>query len=254
MLKKIGIVGYGVIGSYLFQRVNEDKNLAVAFVHDVDEEKLTGLEPSLRLSSIEGARDRGADLIVEVAGLEWVHHSASRVLEFCDLLIATVAAFTKDGFQKKLDAVAQANRTRYYISHGAIIGLDGVKDGREIIDEVKITSDGYLFDKFNKEPCTRSILYEGPTRKACELFPKYVNIHASLALHGLGFDKTQSAVIADSQAHIMRHTIEVKGQGLDWRIDIKGKQLGSKTAAYSAESIFQTAKRICMQGYGMNLV
>jgi aspartate dehydrogenase len=255
MVKKIGIVGYGTIGSYLYRKIGNEDDLRVEFVHDIDKSKLAGLASSLVINSIEEARERRPDLVVEVASSEWVKHFASVVLTFSDLLVVSVAAFAEEGLQEKLDAVAKANRTRYYISHGAIIGLDGVRDGREIIEEVKITTirpqEGY---GLKENISVKTVLYDGPTRKACQLFPKNVNIHASLALYGLGFDKTHSTVIADPESRVMRHIIEVKGRGLAWTIDVQAKPLGERTGAYAPESVFQTVKRICAQGYGKQLV
>ncbi|MDI7258799.1 MAG: DUF108 domain-containing protein [Thermodesulfobacteriota bacterium] len=255
MIKRIGIIGYGTIGSYLVRKISLEKDLSIAFVCDVVKEKLSALPPSLVIPSLEEARERKPDLIVEVAGQAWVKQHAASILEFADLFIASAGAFAERGLQERLEAVAEAHRTRYYISHGAIIGLDGVRDGREIIEEVEITTirpqEGYgLKERLSK----RTILYEGPTRKACELFPHNVNIHASLALHGLGFDRTHSTVVADPDARMMHNFLEIKGRGLEWRIEIESKPLEERTGAYVPESIFQTVKRICLQKYGMNLI
>jgi len=255
MLKKIGIVGYGTLGSYLVDKINEDKNLSLVFVYDVDKDKLSNLDNSIVLNSMEEAREREADLIVEVASAEWVESFASLVLEFTDLLIFSVTAFAEEGLQENLDKVAKANNTNYYISHGALLGLDGVRDGRDMIEEVSITTIKPPEKLGIKEKIlSKKILYEGPTRKACELYPRNVNVHASLAIHGLGFDKTISKVIADPEVNTMRHIVEVKGQGLAWIIDVQSRPVGAVTGAYTPESAFQTVKRICTQEYGMKLI
>ena len=254
MPKHIGIIGYGTIGSYLFSRIHDDKDLEVAFVYDVDQEKLSCLDTSIVLKSMEEMKERRVDLVVEVAGYEWVRKV---VLEFSDLLIVSAAAFAQEGLQERLDIIAKAYKTNYFIPHGAIIGLDGIRDGREIIDDIKITSitsgEGHSPDKTLTR---RTVLYDGPTRKACELFPRNLNIHASLALNGLGFDKTHSTVITDPKSRFLRHIIEVKGQRLKWKLDVRGKPPPSRkrTAVYVPESVFQTAKRICIKEYGMMLI
>lgn len=137
MVKKIGIVGYGTIGSYLFKRFDKEKDLSVEFVCDMDRGKLSHLDPSLVIDSMEEARGRKPDLIVEVASSEWVKSFAPAVLEFTDLFIVSVAALAEEELQERLDAVSKAHKTQYYISYGAIIGLDGVRDGKEIIEEVR---------------------------------------------------------------------------------------------------------------------
>jgi len=261
MPRGIGIVGYGTIGSYLVSKINEDKDLYVEFVYDVDKDKLSNLDASLVLGSLEEARERKADLIVEVSNPEWVRSYAPFVLEFADLLIASVGAFAEKGLKERLDAVAKANKTHFYISHGGIIGLDGVRDGRDLLEDVRITTirpqEGYHHTGIKEKISKKTILYEGSVRKACELFPRDVNIFASLALHGIGFDKTHSSVIVDPNARVMRHIIEIKGRGLAWKIEVqtKPKRTATKVKGYYVpESFFQTVKQICSQHYGAVLM
>ena len=123
MGKRIGIVGYGLIGSYLVRQINLDKDLSMAFVHDVDAQKLSELNPSLVIGSIEEAKERKADLIVEVANSHWVEQVAPVVLEFADLLIVSVSALATEGLPERLNAIATTNETRFYVSHGAIFVL-----------------------------------------------------------------------------------------------------------------------------------
>ncbi|MBW1699304.1 MAG: DUF108 domain-containing protein [Deltaproteobacteria bacterium] len=255
MPNKIGIIGFGSIGSQLFEKITQDPDLSTVFVFETDPNKTLGLDSSLLPGSFEEIQNRDVDLIVEVVSQNWVLEYAPIILTFSDLLIVSVSALAIRDLQKKLDAVSHKHKTRYFISHGAIIGLDGIRDGRAMIEEVKITTirpqAGYgLKEKLSE----RTILYDGPTRKACHLFPHNVNIHASLALHGLGFDRTHSTVIADPGASIMRHCIEVKGKGLVWKIEVQGKPMGARNSTYVPESIFQTVKRICSQNYGMQFV
>ena len=255
IVKRIGIIGYGHIGRYLVGKINDDRDLCVEFVHDVDKGKLSGLDPSLLLHSIEEAKERRADLVVEVTSSEWVSKFAPFVLEFADLLIVSVAALAKEGLKEKLDSIAKANKTNYYIPHGAILGLDGIKDAKAIIEEVKITTTRPLVRYGLKEKISKkTVLYEGSVRKACQLFPRTINIHASLALHGLGFDKTHCTVIADPGSRVRSHVIEVKGPGLAWKIDIQSLPVGGKYGPYTTEGIFQTVRRICTHEYGMKLI
>ena len=96
-------------------------------------------------------------------------------------------------------------------------------------------------------------MYEGPTKGACEQFPRNVNVHASLALTGLGFEKTRSKIIADPRAKSMTHLIEVTGKGLRWKIEVESLPAGEVTGSYTPESIYQTIKRICLEGGGLRL-
>ena len=260
MGKRVGIVGYGLLGSYLVRKLNGEKEIDIAFVYDVDRNKLKDLDPSLVIKSLAEAPSRRPDLVVEMVNSEWVSENAAFVLEFSDLLIASVSAFADEKLNEKLDSVAELNRRRYYISHGAIAGLDGIRDGKEIIKEVKITTirpeHGYfdLKDIIKKKMKARTVIYEGPVRKACRLFPKNVNLFATVAIHGLGFDQTQCAIVVDPEIDIIQHFIEVKGQGLRWKIEVQAIPIGYRKKVYVPESFFQTVRRICSEKYGEVLI
>jgi len=256
MGKRVGIVGYGLLGSYLAHKLNAEKELDIAFVYDGDRNKLKDLDPALVIKSLAEAPSRRPDLVVEMVTAEWVLENAAFVLEFSDLLIASVSAFADEKLHRKLDAAAALSRRRYYISHGAITGLDGIRDGKEIIQEVKITTirpeHGYfnLKNLIKKKMKERTIIYEGPVRKACRLFPKNVNLFATVAIHGLGFDQTQCAIVVDPEIDIIQHFIEVKGQGLRWKIEVQAIPVGDRKKVYVSESFFQTVRRICSEKYG----
>jgi aspartate dehydrogenase len=260
MGKRVGIVGYGLLGSYLARKLAGEKEIDIAFVYDVDQNKLKDLDPSLVIQSMAEAPRRRPDLVVEMVDAEWVSQNAVFVLEFSDLLIASVSAFADEKLHGNLDALAALNRRRYYISHGAIAGLDGIRDGKEIIQEVKISTirpeHGYsdLKDLIKKKKKERTVIYEGPVRKACRLFPKNVNLFATVALFGLGFDQTQCAIVVDSDIDIIQHIIEVKGLGLRWKIEVQAIPVGDKKKVYVPESFFQTVKRICSEKYGEVLI
>ena len=65
------------------------------------------------------------DLIVKVVSTELVKSIAPFFLEFEDLLIFSATAFTEIGLQEKLEAIARASDTSYYISHGVFFDFEG---------------------------------------------------------------------------------------------------------------------------------
>lgn len=60
----------------------------------------------------------------------------------------------------------------------------------------------------------KTVVFEGPTRAACAAFPRNVNVHAAVALAGIGFDKTQSRIVADPSVHTNTHRIQAEGEGI----------------------------------------
>jgi aspartate dehydrogenase len=260
MGKKVGIIGYGRLGRFLVERIEKEPGLSLAFVHDIDEAKLTDFGPGLAVRNLDEAKQREADLVVEVVNTDWVLRYAPSVLEFSDLLIASVAAFAHEGLKEHLDQVARKCKKRYYIPQGGIVGLDGLRTARDVIDEVRITTtrppEGFHLRGEVPLIETRKILFQGSARQACREYPKDVNFFAATALNGLGFDRTCALIIADPEAKHLTHTLEVKGPGLLWKIEVskRSHSLGNIKGGFVPESLFGSIKRICLQDYGMTLL
>lgn len=255
MKKKIGLIGFGVIGSYLFRRINEEGLMEVGFIFEVDTKKTESVDSSLLLTSFDEFEGRPVDLVVEAAIAQVVRELGPRILKKSDLLILSLCSLADDDFRQKMETTARNSGTSIYIPHGAILGLDGIYDGREVIEEVQITTTKNpknlgLPDEGITKPV---VVYEGPTRGACDKFPRNVNVHASIALAGLGFDKTRSKIVADPGATSMAHVIEVTGKGLRWKIEVESTPAGGVTGAYTPESAYQTVRRICVDKFGLQL-
>ena len=178
-----------------------------------------------------------------------------RVVKKTDFLIFSLTSLADESFRQELEKTARKAGHKVFIPHGAILGLDGLHDGRKMLDSVQITTTKNpknlksfgLPMKSTGEP---EVIYEGPTREICQRFPRNVNVHASVALTGLGFDRTRSKIIADPNTKTMSHIIEVSGDGLHWRIEVASIPAGEGaiTGVYTPESAYQTVKRICTAG------
>jgi aspartate dehydrogenase len=64
-----------------------------------------------------------------------------------------------------------------------------------------------------------TVLYDGPTRAVCPLFPRNVNSHATVALAGIGFDRTRSVLVADPSLQVSVIEITVQGKGVAMKIE-----------------------------------
>jgi len=255
MKKRIGLIGFGVIGNYLFHRIGEERLMEVVFVYEVNRGKIECLNSSLLLNSIDDLGNRSVHLVVEAALPEVVKEVGPRIVKKANLLVLSLTSLADETFRHEMERIAKSSGKRIYIPHGAIIGLDGIHDGRMVIDKVEITTIKSPKNLGLKEDRMTGpvAVYEGPTKGACEQFPRNVNVHASLALTGLGFEKTRSKIIADPSAKSMTHVIEVTGKGLRWKIEVESLPVGEVTGAYTPESIYQTVKRICTEEGGFRL-
>ena len=91
-----------------------------------------------------------------------------------------------------------------------------------------------------------TILYEGPTRGVCPKFPRNVNTHATLALGGIGFERTHSTLIADPALNAAVMEIYARGGGVDLEMkrseEITGVS-GASTPWSVLQSILSTAAK-----------
>ncbi len=251
-MKKIGVIGYGTIGTYLVQKIKEDEELELVFVYDIDKGRISSLE-KVCLFDIEKFNERKSDLVVECANLQAVRDYAPLILRKSDMLIFSVTSLADDSFKEKLEEICKKNKTKLYIPHGSILGLDGIYDGRNILRSVKITTKKNP-KNLGRKDIELTEVYSGLARGACQAYPRNVNVHASLALAGIGFDNTISKIISDPHTNVNSHLIEAKGNGTEFRIEINSKRKGLVTGIYALESAYQTIKRICSENYGVNIV
>ena len=255
MQNKIGLIGFGVIGKYLYDRISEAASMEVGFVHDAEPDVTASLPRSLVAEDLEAMKDREVEMVVESAHPDAVRDFGLPLLQKSDLLILSLTSLADDSYRREISECAQRAGKRIFIPHGAIIGLDGIFDGRNVIEHVSVTTSKRpkslgMDDAEINEPM---VVYNGPTRGACERFPRNVNIHAAIALAGLGFDNTHSKIVADPRTETMGHVIEVSGRGLYWKIEVESRIAGDVTGAYTPESIYKTVERLCLRNAGLNL-
>src|SRR3972149_9466373 len=135
-MKRIGIIGFGVIGSHVFRRANEEKIFEVAFVHELDRRKTVDIDPALLLNSFDDFERRSVDLVVESAVPEVVKELGPRIVERSDFLLFSLTSLADEDFRKEMEGLAKKAGKKIFIPHGAILGLDGVHDGRTMLESV----------------------------------------------------------------------------------------------------------------------
>lgn len=260
-MKEIGIIGFGRIGSHLYKKIKETPGLRIAFIYEINKELTKGLEKSILVNNPKNLPKRKADLAVEAADFRAVEALAPQVLEETDMLILSAAALADEKLENKLKKICEERRTKFYIPHGALLGMDGFQDARDAFEEVSITTvkpPRNLDFSFQKEwrmeeIKTRTLLHDGSTREACKLFPRNVNAHAVLAIASLGFDKTRSTLIADPNTTMSSHHIVAKGGDATTEI-IQASPIKGVTGEFTLSSVYGTVKRILIERHGLNVV
>ena len=246
MKKSIGLIGFGTIGQFIFSHLQEEYQ--ISFIYD-------RLEPTIEEAKQFHVANRdqllkklaGTDLVIECAVAFLLVDLGPDIIKASNLMPFSLTAFADDTFTEKINKLAKEYGHNVYIPHGAILGLDGIFDGREILEKVSITTIKRP-KNLGLDNTELMVVYSGATREACRLFPRNVNVHAALALSGLGMDNTQSIIISDPNAPGNKHVIEVIANGCNFNIEVLSNAGKGVTGAYTPVSAVANVRRVLGSG------
>ena len=225
---RIGIVGFGLIGSYVYRQISTrpELGLDVAFVHNRSPERVAHLPSDVVLDDLGDFARRRPDLVVELAHASVTAAHGAAFLRHTDYMPLSLTALADAELELELLDTAEAAGTRLYVPHGAVVGLEAIGEGRDQWDEVTmVMRKSPTSIDFSEHPTLTgkgiegdTVIYDGPTRGVCPLFPRNVNSHAALALGGIGFDRTRSVLIAVTGSHTSDIEITARGEAADLTI------------------------------------
>ena len=226
---RIGLVGLGYVGRYVYEQISSrpELGLEIAFVHELAAERLAGLPPEVILPELHAFAARRPDLVVEMAHPAVTRQFGELFLQETDYLPLSMTAFADEALRQRLLETARRSGTCLFIPHGAVVGLENIFEGRDLWEEVTVVMkkspknlDFSAAPQLKPADLTQpTVLYDGPTRAVCPLFPRNVNSHATVALAGIGFDRTRSVLIADPALDVSVIELTAQGKGAAMRIE-----------------------------------
>lgn len=252
--RRVGIIGAGTIGTAILQDILEQGLAEIDYVADASPDISTrlGNRGFAVLNSVDEAIERKVDLVIETATPAVLSQIATTVLKSGDLCAFSCTALSDTVLETAIFEQCRSSGSRFYVPHGAILALDGLMDGRDVIETVTVTT-SKSGNSLGTDESAEGLIYEGPTRDACRFFPRNVNVHAAIALAGIGFDRTISRVIAVPGQLSMEHRLEVTGSGFSWDINVSSRSLGGVTGAYTPKSAVGSIRRI-LDGAAISVV
>ena len=144
-----------------------------------------------------------ADLIVETAHPIYTRQWGEHILERSNYLPLSVSALADDALRARLLAVARKAGTSLAIPHGALMGLDSLREWRHHWREVAISffknPANIDFSESGIDPATvttETVLYEGTARGIASLFPRNINTMITCALATVGLDACRVRLVA----------------------------------------------------------
>lgn len=251
---QIGIVGFGAIGRTVATCLQADARLGVLSAvlvrpHQADTAR-AALPASVTVATtLEALLARPLTLVVECAGQPALTACAKPVLETgTDLMVISTGALAADGMLEALTEAAARNGARLLVPAGAIAGLDGLGALKAAgLTRVRYTSTKPPLawrgtpaeTRFDLTAITApTIIYEGSAREAALAYPKNANLAATVALAGLGLDRTEVRLIADPDATGNTGMIEADSEVGTLSVTMAGKASDNpKTSASTAFSL-----------------
>ena len=264
----VGLIGCGAIGRDMATTIHSGDvpGAGVVALFDVEESQGNSLaatlgDPGLFHGDLDKFLDvPGLDLVVECASGAAVRASAERVLEKGkDLMVMSTGALLDEALMSRLSELAAANGRKLLAPSGAIGGIDAIRAGGGLLEEVAIIttkppeglkgSPGFA-DWEGKEITAPQVIYEGPAVDGVKLFPANTNVAATLSLAGLGPDKTKMKVIADPKAPGNVHEIQAKGSFGVMRLSFENRPHPNnpKTSYLAILSAIELLRKACAPG------
>jgi aspartate dehydrogenase len=256
---RVGLIGYGLIGQAVREMIeSNDNGMEVVFINDADTSRLTNLG-DLGLEDLGDFDSRSADLIVEMAHPDVTRKWGTKILEKTNYMFISVTALADRDLELSIEATTAKHSTRAFVPHGGVVGMDALLENRDIWQSVDVVmkkspknvdcaAAGVDPDSITEE----TVLYDGPTRGICPMFPRNVNTHAAIAYAGIGFDRTRSRLIVDPSWSDATVAIHAKAPGVDLKVE-RVEEITGVTGASTPASIYNTVQMIGATGPGIHL-
>jgi len=243
-MKRLGIIGFGSIAQSLIDILRD--NISQEYVRVcllVREESVEEVYQQLKASKAGLAKtvlvhsDLNAfiadapDLVVECASHSAVKNYVPALLEAdIDVVIASIGALADAELYDIITKAADAGNAQITLPAGAIGGVDVMAAAKlSDIQQVVYTGrkppkawkgtraeDVVILDSLTEE----NVFFEGTAREAAQAYPKNANVAATLALAGVGFEKTQVRLIADPTTNKNTHSYSVVSDVVSYSVEL----------------------------------
>jgi len=243
-MKRLGIIGYGSIAQSLIDILRDNisqeyvrvcllvRKESVEEVYQQLKASKKGLAQTVLVHSDLGAFIADApELVVECASHSAVQSYVPALLEAdIDVIIASIGALADEALYEAVTNAAKIGSAQITLPAGAIGGVDVMAAAKlSDIQEVVYTGrkppkawkgtpaeDVADLDTLTEE----TVFFEGTAREAAKAYPKNANVAATLALAGVGFEKTRVKLVADPSSDKNTHSYSVVSDVVSYSVEL----------------------------------
>lgn len=273
MVKKVGVIGYGSIGREIIAAIRRQEipNAKIVALFDKESRVIGSVDfdnRQLHLFSdfkefYNSSIYSSLDIVIECASKGAVREYGKKIIESKkDLIVLSVGAFSDIKFLSELQNLSNMNNTRILVPTGAIAGLDSIRSAKKYLDSLSITTTkhpksfaGAPFFKNSKikldEISNETVLFKGNAITAIEYFPANVNVAVSIALAGIGLEKTRVMIVADPMISVNKHEILAKGSFGEIHIIVQNvpSPTNPKTSYLASLSAIECLRSLCNENF-----
>jgi aspartate dehydrogenase len=258
---KLAVAGFGAIGQELVRLLQADPLIQVSQIivpHEALEKTALVARQLAPQAAVVTALERdadGPDLLVECAGhAAIIEHIVPALRGGLRCVVTSVGALHQADVLLQLEAAARQGDTRVQLIAGAIGAIDALS-AAELggLEEVTYIGRkpprswlGTPADKlFQLELLAAPlVIFQGTAREAASLYPQNANVAATVALAGLGLDRTVVRLIADPGVERNVHKIEATGAfgRLELVLENRSLPTNPKTSSLAAYSLARAVR------------
>lgn len=256
-MQRVALIGYGAVAEYVM-RASTAAGFEVAAVISREGRQNSARARMGEVPIVTRSADlpTGLDLVVDCAGHQGLHaHGVAVLRAGLPLITVSVGALAEEGFMRALRTAAEQGQSALYLASGAIGGLDALSSAsigalKEVAYVGRKPPEGWRGSPaetvLDLDTLTTATVHFDGTARACALaYPKNANVAASVALAGLGFDKTRAQLIADPTITQNIHEVTATGDFGSFTFTIQGNGLPTnpKSSALTAMSVVNAITR-----------
>jgi aspartate dehydrogenase len=151
----------------------------------------------------------------------------------CDLVIISIGALSDESVYESLVASAKTGGARLVIPAGAIGGIDALAAARLSGLESVVYTGRKPPKAWKGTPaeallaldalCEPAVFFEGTARKAAAEYPFNANVAATLAIAGIGLDRTRVRLVADPGISRNVHEFAVRSTCGNFTMKLEGR-------------------------------